>query len=342
MADPSLDRYVRQTIFPHLGEAGQRKLLDSRVTVMGCGATGTVVANHLARAGIGRLKIVDRDFVEMNNLQRQLLFDEEDVLSGTPKAIAAQNRLRKVNSEIDIEGIVTDINSANIEALIDDADLVMDATDNFETRYILNDACVRQQKPWVYCAAVSSYGMTLLIRPGVTPCMRCLFPDLPPPGAAATCDTAGVLGPAVSVIASIACTEAIKFLIGAHDALIGRLVHIDVWDFNCHSFETRRNENCPCCVQREFPFLEASAASHAISLCGRNAIQITTANGAKLDLKELGERLQSAGEVTVNPFLLRFVVDEYEMTIFPDARAIIKGTQDEAVARTLYSKYVGM
>jgi len=342
VADSSLSRYARQTIFPHLGEAGQRRLLDSRVTVMGCGATGTVVANHLARAGIGRLKIVDRDFVEMNNLQRQLLFDEEDVLSGTPKAIAAQERLRKVNSEIEIEGVVADINASNIEALIADADIVMDATDNFETRYILNDACVRQRKTWVYCAAVSSYGMTLLIRPGETPCMRCLFPDLPPPGAAATCDTAGVLGPTVSVVASIAVTEAIKYLIGAEQALIGRLVHVDIWDFSCHTFETRRNEDCPCCARGEFPFLEASAASHAVSLCGRNAIQITAGNGARLDLKELGERLQSAGKVTANPFLLRLAVDEYELTIFPDARAIIQGTQDEAIARTLYSKYVGM
>ena len=342
MPDPQLSRYARQTIFPRIGEEGQRRLLAARVTVMGCGATGTVVANHLARAGIGHLRIVDRDFVELNNLQRQLLFDEEDVLSGTPKAIAAQERLRRVNSDIEITGVVSDISAANVEALIADADVVMDATDNFETRYVLNDACVKLGKPWVYCGAVSSYGMTLLIRPGVTPCMRCLFPDLPPAGAAATCDTAGVLGPAVGVVASIAATEAMKFLLGADDAVTSRLVHVDVWDLSFHTFETRRDLDCPCCGRRQFQFLEASAASHATSLCGRNAIQITPGNGARLDLHELGERLAAAGEVTRNAFLLRFTVDDYELTIFPDARVIIKGTADEAVARTLYSKYVGM
>lgn len=338
----SLDRYSRQTVLAQIGEAGQRRLLESSVVVVGCGATGTVIANHLARAGVGTLRIIDRDFVELNNLQRQLLFDENDVREGLPKAVAAERRLRAVNSEIRIEGRVADVNAGNVDELIGGADLVIDGSDNFEVRYTLNDACVRAGKPWVYCGAVGTYGMTLLIRPGETPCLRCVFPEPPPPGSAATCDTAGVLGPAVSVIASLAATEAIKWLVGDREALADALVHVDVWDLSWHRFELARKEDCPCCARREFAFLEVAATSLATSLCGRNAIQITPTRPARLDLQAMADRLRSAGEVSVNPFLLKLEVDGYLVTLFPDARAIIQGTTEESVARSLYARYVGL
>lgn len=336
------NRYARQTVLPVIGEAGQRRLLGSRVAVIGCGATGTVIANHLARAGVGSLRIVDRDWVEWNNLQRQLLFDEEDARSGTPKAVAAERRLRAVNSEIEIRSVISDVNAANVEALIGDCDLVMDGTDNFETRYIVNDACVKLGKPWVYTGAVATYGMSLLIRPGETACLRCAFPEPPPPGTSATCDTAGVLGPAVSVVASLSAAEAIKWLVGDREALSGSLVHVDVWDLSWHVFRIERRSDCPCCVERQFPYLEASGGSHATSLCGRNAIQITPAGSGRLDLPQLGERLRSAGEVTMNPFLLKLDLGEQQLTVFGDGRAIVHGTTDEALARSLYARYVGL
>ena len=339
-----LSRYSRQMLFPAIGEEGQRRILASRVAILGCGATGTVIANHLARAGVGHLRIVDRDFVELTNLQRQTLFEEADAREGFPKAIAAQHRLRAINAAITVEGQVADVNAGNIEKLIADADLVLDGTDNFETRYVINDACVKHGKPWVYTGVVSSYGMTHLIRPGETPCLRCLFPEPPPPGGA-TCDTAGVLAPAVGMVCALSATEALKWLAGAHDELTNALVHVDVWDATLHRFDVKRRvgeDPCPCCVQRQFPFLEVSATSHASSLCGRNAIQITLTRPARLSLPDLAERLRPMGEVTVNPFLLKFQVGEYQLTIFPDARAIIQGTTDESVARTLYARYVGV
>jgi molybdopterin-synthase adenylyltransferase len=335
-------RYARQTVLSVIGEAGQVRLRESRVLLAGCGATGTVIANHLARAGVGRLTVIDRDFVELNNLQRQLLFDEADVREGLPKAIAAERRLRAVNSEIAVTGLVADLNAANVEELVRDADLVMDGTDNFETRYVLNDACVKLGKPWVYTGVVATYGMALLVRPGRTPCLRCLFPEPPPAGGAATCDTAGVLGPAVSVIASYAAAEGMKWLVGAEEALAEGLLQLDVWDLQWRQFRLARKEDCPCCGQREFPYLQVAAASHATSLCGRNAVQITPARPASLDLPRLAERLAGAGEVTVNRFLLRLQAGEHLLTVFPDGRAIIQGTTDETAARSLYARYVGM
>jgi molybdopterin-synthase adenylyltransferase len=340
-----LERYARQTIFPGIGETGQRRLLAARVLVMGCGATGSVIANTLARAGAGHLRLVDRDFVERNNLQRQVLYGEEDAARQVPKAVAAREALARVNSEIVVEAVVADVNAGNVEALIRDATLVMDGTDNFETRYVLNDACVKHGVPWVYTGAVSSYGMTMLVLPGETACLRCLFPEPPGTGSAATCDTAGVLGPAVTVAGSLACAEAMKLLAGARDALHGFLVHFDVWDLTFHTVHAARRTGehpCPCCVERQFPYLALSAASHATTLCGRNAIQISPARPQQLDLPRLAERLSAAGAVSVNPYLLRLQVDGYTLTLFADARAIIHGTIDESAARTLYAKYVGM
>jgi adenylyltransferase/sulfurtransferase len=246
-----------------------------------------------------------------------------------------------VNGVIRIEGVVADLNAGNVEELIGDCDLVMDGTDNFEARYIVNDACVKLGKPWVYTGAVSTYGMLLLVRPGETPCLRCAFPDPPPAGASDTCDTAGVLGPAVSVIASYAATEGLKWLCGAHEAVLSELLHVDVWELTWHRFRIPRKDDCPCCVRREFPFLEPASGTYATSLCGRNAVQINLSRPTKLDLPQLAARLRPLGEVSVNPFLLKAQVGDHLLTVFGDGRAIIQGTTDEPLARSLYARYIG-
>jgi adenylyltransferase/sulfurtransferase len=293
---------------------------------------------------VGHLRLVDRDFVERNNLQRQVLYEEADAGARLPKAVAAREKLARVNSEIALEAVVADVHAGNVEDLIRGATLVMDGTDNFETRYVLNDACVKAGIPWVYTGAVASYGMTLLILPGESACLRCVFPEAPAAGAAATCDTAGVLGPAVGAAASLACAEAMKVLAGAREALHGSLVHLDVWDLSFHALKVPRRTGpnpCPCCVERRFPYLEPAAAALATLLCGRDAVQITPARPQQLDLPRLAERLAAVGRVTVNPYLLRLAVDDCEITLFADARAIIQGTTDETQARTLYARYVG-
>jgi molybdopterin-synthase adenylyltransferase len=344
MATPNhLARYLRQTIFPGIGQEGQQKLLAARVTIVGCGATGTVLANHLARAGVGHLTIIDRDFIELNNLQRQLLFDEQDLAENLPKAAAAERKLRAINSEIEVQGVVSDVNAENIEALIKGATLVMDGTDNFETRYILNDACIKHNIPWIYTGVVASYGMSQTIIPGKTACLRCLTEDIPPPGTGATCDTAGVVGPVVGAIASISATEAIKLIVGQGELNQG-IIHLDLWYNSFEQFRTNGpRTGCPACQQRNFEFLNQEVAGQAISLCGRDALQIRQPGGGRLPLAELAERLSQVGEITAqNDYLLRFKVEPYEITLFADSRAIIKGTQDESVARGLYAKYVGM
>src|SRR5713101_2259764 len=301
------DRYLRQTLFAPVGEAGQQRLLASRVVLVGCGATGTIIASYLARAGVGRLVVADRDFVERNNLQRQVLFTDQDVAELLPKAVAAERALRAINPEIDVQGIVADVDPAGIESLITGAALVMDGTDNFETRYLLNDACVKEVMPWIYSGAVGSRGMTMTIRPGESACFRCVFPEPPPPGAMATCDTAGVLGPAVGMVGALAAAEAIKLLVGDVAALNPGLIHLDAWHLTFQTVRVARRVGespCACCVQRRFPFLEVGSASHATTLCGRDAIQITARAGTKLSLPSLAERLRPLGAVTLNPFLL--------------------------------------
>ena len=336
-----LSRYVRQIIFPGVGEEGQRKLLASTVVVVGCGATGSIIANHLARAGIGRLRIADRDFIELNNLQRQLLFDEEDVEAGLPKAIAAARKLRAVNSDIEIEEVVTDVNGENIEQLIADADIVMDGTDNFETRFLINDACVKLGKPWVYSGVLASYGMTATLIPGDSACLRCIFEDIPAPGTTPTCDTAGVLGPVVSTVASIAAGEALKLVLGRGQRNRG-MIHIDLWDNTFEVFESPPpRPDCITCGQGEFEFLDADVGTHATSLCGRDAVQVRVRGASHLDLNRLAERLSAVGTARSNAFLLKAEIDGYEFTIFPDARAIIKGTTDNERAKTLYARYIG-
>lgn len=343
MLDPKLSRYSRQVILPEFGEEGQQRLAASRVVLIGCGALGTAIANTLVRAGVGKLIVVDRDYIELNNLQRQLLFDEEDIEKGLPKAVAAAEKLRKINSSIEVVPMVTDVNPGNIERLIKECDLVLDGTDNFETRYLINDACVKYEKPWVYGGVIASHGMTMNIIPGRTPCLRCLFLESPAPGTAPTCETAGVLGPAVAVIAAIQSAEALKILIGAWERLNQGLVSIDLWSVAFHSFTANeRAPDCPTCAKGEFPFLDASSATRTASLCGRDAVQLTVPEGNRLNLQDLAVRLQEIGRVTYNEFMLRLVLDAHELMVFPDGRAIIKGTSDDTVARTIYAKYIGI
>jgi adenylyltransferase/sulfurtransferase len=337
------DRYVRQLIFRGIGEEGQRELLNARVALVGCGATGTVIADRLARAGVGHLTLIDRDFIELNNLQRQVLYDEHDLQDNLPKAIAAEQKLRCVNSQIEINGLVADFNVENAEELLIGADLVMDGTDNFEARYIINDACVKHDIPWVYCGVVASYGMTMTIVPRQTPCLRCLFADTPPPGASATCDTVGILGPVVSVLGGVAAAEAIKLLVGQGDRNQG-IIYVDLWDNTFDTFDAGLPRgDCPTCGRDEYEFLEHASGAQAVSLCGRDAVQIRVAGARQLSLTDVVERLRSVGQVTAsNDYLVRFRVDGYEITLFSDARAIIKGTDDETTARSLYSKYIGV
>jgi molybdopterin/thiamine biosynthesis adenylyltransferase len=335
------ERYARQTLFTPIGKAGQEQLGRASVAIIGCGALGTGLANNLCRAGVGRLLIADRDYIELHNLQRQILFDEEDIALHLPKAVAAVNRLRRVNSTTRLEALVEDIHADGIEGLVQEVDLVLDATDNFETRYLLNDACVKHQRPWIYSAVVASYGVTMNILPAETPCLRCVFPEMPPPGSSATCDTVGVLNGIVAAITGIAATEALKILLKS-DMISRELVCLDLWENTSERIELPRQPDCPTCGQHVYDFLETLSGPQSTSLCGRNAVQVRGGKrGDRIDLAALAERLKAVGEVTQNQFLLRFFVDSYELTIFPDARAIIKGTDDEQVARSVYARYIG-
>jgi adenylyltransferase/sulfurtransferase len=337
-----LDRYARQSIFPGIGDEGQRRLQRSRVALIGCGALGTVIANMLARAGVGFLRIVDRDYVELSNLQRQVLFDEQDARDGIPKATAAVERLQRVNSEVAYEAVVADFGPRNAEQLVQDVDLALDGADNLETRYVLNDVCVKLGRPWVYAAAVASYGALMPIVPGQTPCLRCVFPEQPEAGAVDTCDTAGVLGPMPGIIANLAAAEALKLLVGARDALSRGLTWIDCW----HNVVQRTPieepiADCPCCQLRRFEFLERPAWKQAATLCGRDAVQVRPPAPVELDLAAVAARLTPLGEVRQSAHLVRLVVPPHELTIFRDGRAIVKGTSELGLARSLYARYVG-
>lgn len=339
-----LDRYSRQVRFASIGEAGQRRLLASRALVCGCGALGSVLANTLARSGVGKLRIVDRDFVETSNLQRQVLFDEDDVAAQLPKAVAAANKLRRINSTIEIEPIVADVDHANILSLLDGVDVLVDGTDNFETRFLLNDAAVKLGVPWVYGGCIGAGGQTMTILPGETPCLRCLVQEAPPPGAMETCDTAGILSPIINVIASIQAMEAIKILSGHREAIQRSLLVFDLWENRVLPMKAgslRDAGDCPTCCRREFPWLSGERGSHTAVLCGRNAVQLIQPGGMQLSLEALAEKLAGVGRVTRNPFLLRLAVGDYLLTVFPDGRAIIGGTDDIPTARTIYAKYIG-
>lgn len=339
----NLDRYVRQIRFAPLGEEGQARLCVSRVLVCGCGALGSVLAATLVRAGVGHVRIVDRDFVETTNLQRQFLFDEQDVAEGLPKAVAAAQKLRKTNSQVCVEPIVADVNASNLEQFCDGMDAIVDGMDNFETRFLINDVAVKHRIPWVYGGCLGSEGQTMTILPGETPCLRCLMQDCPPPGSMPTCDTAGVLGPIVGVIASLEAMEAIKILSGRREAISRNLTVVELWDLSVRHVNVanlREQVDCPACKQGQYAWLQGQQGSQSAVLCGRNAVQLTYP-GASVSLEHLAQRLEGVGEVRRNPFLLRLAVDAYEITVFPDGRAIVGGTSDPAIARTLYAKYVG-
>ena len=312
--------------------------------VCGCGALGTVIANTLVRAGVGHLRVVDRDFIELNNLQRQVLFDEDDLAAGLPKAIAAGNKLRRINSTIEIEPLVTDVNHTNVLALCDGVDVIVDGTDNFETRFLLNDAVHKLRIPWIYGGSIGSEGQTMTIVPGETPCLRCLIPEPPPPGSTPTCDTAGILGSIVNIVASIQSAEAIKLLAGRREAINRGWTVIDIWD---NQFRQVRLDSlgkqggCPTCRGEEFPWLSGERMSQTAVLCGRNAVQLRTLTAEALSLESLEAKLRPLGEVVRNRFLLRMNIDGYSLTVFPDGRAIVGGTDDISVARSVYAKYVG-
>lgn len=337
------DRYSRQILFTEIGETGQERLARSTAVIIGCGALGAVQAETLGRAGVGRLLLVDRDFVEESNLQRQIIFEETDATERLPKAIAAARRLARVNSAIEVEALVGDVNFENIEEIIDGADVVLDGTDNFETRFLINDACVKAGVPWVYGAAVGSYGLTMTIIPGDSPCLRCVLEAVPEPGSGPTCDTTGVIMPITSIIASIQSLEALKLLTGNVGKLHRSLLRVDVWDSNIKRLDLSSFErgDCPACVRREFEFLRGARRQVTTTLCGRNAVQIGRSGQAQVDFAGLAERLKLAGEVQFNEFLLRFRVEDYDITVFRDARSIIRGTTDPAIARGLYARYIG-
>ena len=332
------ERYARQTRFAGIGEAGQEALSKSSAVVVGCGALGSVSAELLARAGVGRLTLIDRDFVELSNLQRQTLFDERDAAEGVPKAIAAQRRLRQVNSAIKVLGVVDDLRPRNASELLAGAGVIVDATDNFETRYLINDFAVAHDVPWIYGAAVGSYGITMPVIPHVTACFRCIYPESPA-GAQPTCETAGVLNTVTSIVGSLQASVALQILSGTRAAVRRKMITVDVWTGPLREFDQpERDADCPCCGLGEYAWLDGR--HHApVSLCGRDAVQIHAVAG-KMDLAALRERLSRFGEVRANEFALRFVQAPHEITVFADGRAIVKGTTDPAIARSFYARWI--
>jgi len=332
-------RYSRQVRFTPLGEEGQRRIGAASVAIVGCGALGGFQAETLARAGVGRLRIIDRDFVERSNLQRQFLFDEADAAEGAPKAVAAGRRLARINSEIAVEPVVADLTPSNVEELLDGIELILDGTDNFETRYLLNDAAVERGIPWIYGAAVGSYGLKMAIVPGRTACLRCVYPESPRT-AQPTCETDGVLAAVTATVAALQVGDALKILARGADSVEARLTMADVWTGEIRQLTPpARDPACPCCARREFVFLDGKRRA-PISLCGRNAVQIHE-RARPVDLADLTRRLSALAPVRSNEFALRVTLDPYELTVFPDGRAIIKGTTDVGVARSLYARYVG-
>jgi len=373
MTDTTLDRYHRQMLLPGFGEAGQRKLLDSTALIVGCGALGTVICNMLARAGVGHLIIVDRDFIEITNLQRQVLFDEDDVANAIPKAEAARRKIAKINSQVKVTAIVDDVNHTNIEKLAginnsdyEKVDIIIDGVDNFETRYVANDCAVKHGIPYIYGGAVGTVGASYAILPHTergdspwethesgnlaTPCLRCIFEQAPPPGLNPTCDTAGVIGPAVSIISNFQVTEAIKILTGNLDKVNPTMVNLDLWSNTLRQFKVAKAYDvgdCQCCKHRNFEFLAGKFASGTTTLCGRNAVQFThkLGEGEKVDFDEIAKRLESHGSVKANKFMLRAEITDngspYELTLFTDGRAIVKGTKEANTAKSVYAKYIG-
>lgn len=337
-----LERYSRQMILPGWGQESQELLSQKTAVVVGCGALGSHIAEHLARAGVGRLVLADRDFVEWHNLPRQALYDEDDARSGVPKALAAARRLRRINAQVQIEERIVDVNADTVEPLIKGADLVLDGSDNFEVRYLLNEVCVKHGIPWIYGGVLGTYGLTAAILPGETPCLRCLLGPMPSPGAVATCETAGILGTIVAVIAALEVTEGLKILLDRGEELLRSLVMIDVWNGDFERATVQKGqEPCPVCDQGRYDLLTAEQGAMTTVLCGRQAVQVSPRPARSLDLEALSRRLAAVGAVEANEYLVRLDVDDKQLTIFGDGRAIVKGTDDAAVARSLYARFIG-
>jgi adenylyltransferase/sulfurtransferase len=359
-----LSRYHRQMLLPGFGEAGQRKLLESTALVLGCGALGSLIVDLLARAGVGHLAIVDRDLIELTNLQRQVLFDEQDVADAIPKAEAAKRRIARVNSQVKVTAIVDDLNHGNIERYAVEADILVDGLDNFETRYLANDFAVKHGVPYIYGGAIGTVGAAFAILPhsvegnapwetgegSATPCLRCLFEEPPPPGMNPTCDTAGVMAPAVASIASFQVAETLKVLTGNLERVCPTLLNIDLWNNTMLQLKVAsayEHGDCPCCKQHRFEYLEGRLGSGTTTLCGREAVQLThKQNAATIDLEEIGARLSRHGKVAASPYMLRASITDngkpYTLSLFADGRAIVHGTAEASVARSVYAKYVGV
>jgi adenylyltransferase/sulfurtransferase len=340
-AGGDLRRYSRQTLLSEIGLEGQERLRYARVVVIGVGALGTALASGVVRAGVGYIRLVDRDFIEEHNLQRQTLFDEDDIAANLPKAVAAANKLRRINHLVTVDPIVSDVGPDNVETYIRDCDVVLDGGDNFEVRMLVNDACLKHSVPWIYGAAIGMYGMTAPFLPGEGPCFRCMISDLPAPGSVDTCDTVGVLGTVPQVVAALQVTEALKLLTGQPEALCRDLRYIDVWRGTTERIQLARQPSCPACDLEDFEFLEGRRGTSSSALCGRDAVQVKPRDVPAPNFAALVPRLAPLGEVTHNDYLLRFRTEGHELTLFRDGRAIIKGTSDPGVARALYARYLG-
>jgi adenylyltransferase/sulfurtransferase len=337
MTEKDNPRYARQRILTEIGEKGQIKLNEARALIVGCGALGSVIAEHLARAGLGGLRIVDRDTVEIENLQRQILYDERDI--GNPKAISAEEKLSLINSEITIQGVVADLNPKTAPDIFADIDVVVDGTDNMQTRYLINDICVNRKIPWVYGGAVATYGMTMNIIPDETACLMCAFPQIPKAGSLPTCDTVGVLNTVPSIIASIEATEAMKIILGkkySRDMIV-----YDVWNHNFQRIKLKRNLDCICCAHHEYEYLDTKTKETTTVLCGRNSVQVTPVIEGTVSLERLADRLKKIGDVKLGSVHLIFRTKDVEITVFSDGRGIVKGTDDQTLAKSIYAKYIG-
>ncbi len=336
------NRYSRQELFAPIGKEGQKKLKNARVAVLGAGALGTVILNNLVRAGVGFIRLVDRDYVETSNLNRQILFDEDDAREMLPKVEAAKRKLKKINSEVVLESFFSDITSSNIESFTKDVDLIMDGTDNFELRFLINDVAVKYSIPWVYGACIGSQGIAYSVIPQEGPCLRCLTPNPPAQGKTPTCDLAGILGATVSITASLQTIEAMKILVGNNDDGERKMTSFDVWTGSFNSLNTiEKREECLCCSKRNFEFLDAISSYQVTSLCGRNAVQIS-APKSSMEIEQVRESLKSIAQISDNGFFISAQIESYEFVIFPDGRVVIKGTSEPSVARMLYAKYIGM
>lgn len=337
------NRYARQMCFGPIGPQGQQRLNAAAVTLIGCGALGSHLAEMMTRAGVGRLTIVDRDYIELNNLQRQILFDETDIAQNLPKAEAAARKLRRINSSVEINPIIADANHESIEYFIENADLILDGTDNLQVRFLINDVALKHNIPWIYGACLAAAGMALVVMPPGRPCLRCLFDAPPDPGQLETCETAGIISPIVATVAAFQAAQALKILTGNLDALNRNFITFDLWENRYHQMSLANlDQGCPACRDHNFEFLSGRGSLSTISLCGRNSVQVRPRRaGDKIDLAELAQRLKGAGTVAGSEFMLRLQIAHKELTIFPDARAIIKGTNNIDEARSLYAKYVG-